>query len=145
MRSGSPSPSRAPFESCIEALDQSVSASARRGAQAARRLSKATRRSKGEESFPLHDSEDTLNAALLAVSQLSGIPVPDAMQLSSDPKTVYEWTLSSANSFGNECRGEGASMVREASAPRVPPEHAREALRLMTVLNAMLTKSGTGK
>lgn len=92
-----------------------------------------------------HDEEEALQAAIQAVVALCGETSrpPDWFNTNCSPASIYKWFVNRIIEYGEECRKEGMLFQADAETPRVPPEHAVEALQLMNTLRTML--SGTSQ
>tara|TARA_Y100000768_G_scaffold107564_1_gene78972 strand:+ start:14206 stop:14742 length:537 start_codon:yes stop_codon:yes gene_type:complete len=92
-----------------------------------------------------HDEEEALQAAIQAVVALCGESSrpPDWFNTNCSPASIYKWFVNRIIEYGEECRKEGIHFQADSEAPRVPPEHAMEALQLMNTLRTML--SGTSQ
>jgi len=87
-----------------------------------------------------HDEEEALKAAVEAVVALCGAHArpPEWFNTRCSPQSIYKWFVDRIVDYGEECRREGAMLQADVEAPRVPPEHAVAALRLMNRLHTML-------
>lgn len=137
MTDPAPASIDAGFESAVHAVDRAVRDQNKR----ARETELARRRKlrkPSADAFPFHASVDVLNAALSAVSALTGQPSP-SFDGKSDPRLVFEWVRQQVNDFGCRCREEGRQSERVDAEPRLAPDVALQALTLMTKLDNLLT------
>ena len=142
-----PAPAPAPDEAARDVVERTLLAADDRVKAAQRRIRKADaaaragrgRRPVGDSLF--HEPDDVLAAAVSAIVALVGpqSKPPAWMNITSSPRFVYRWVVEQLICFGDEMRAEGAALRADVEAPRCPPEHAVEALRLMQTLQALLT------
>lgn len=142
-----PRPASEPDGSAREVVEQTILAADERIKSAQRRIRKADataragrgRRPVGDTLF--HAPDDVFAAAVSAIVALVGPQArpPQWMSVSSSPRFVYRWVVEQLIVFGEEMRREGAALRADVEAPRCPPEHATEVLRLISTLNGILT------
>ena len=125
------------FETAVHAADCAVRDQNKRAREAELSRRRKLRKPKSDE-FPFHSSVDVLNAALSAVSALTGEPSP-SFDGKSDPRLVFEWVRRQVHDFGCLCREEGRESERVDAEPRLAPGVALKALTLMSKLDTLLT------
>lgn len=125
------------FEAAVHAADCAVRDQNKRARESELARRRKLRKPKADE-FPFHSSVDVLNAALSAVSALTGEPSP-SFDGKSDPRLVFEWVRRQVHDFGCRCREEGKESERVDAEPRLAPDVALQALTLMSKLDHLLT------
>ena len=125
------------FETLLESADLSVRAAVKRSRTAQAEAHRLLKKPKAGP-FPFHDAIDVPNAALEAITAVTGSDSP-SFNLESDPRRVFEWVRDVIIKYGHECREEGRGLERERATPRIQPETALEALHLMERLNTLLS------
>lgn len=125
------------FEAAVHATDRAIRDQNKRARESELARRRKLRKPKADE-FPFHSSVDVLNAALSAVSALTGEPSP-SFDGKSDPRLVFEWVRRQVYDFGCRCREEGKESERVDAEPRLSPDVALQALTLMTKLDNLLT------
>ena len=90
------------------------------------------------ESYPWSAPEDTLEAAVVAVSRATGRAAPP-LRLDSNPDEIYCWVANAILAFGAEQREEGREMERASIGLPFSRRNAERAFELMTTLNELLT------
>ena len=125
------------FESTLFEADQSIRFSHRRARHDQLHARKVLRKPR-QVSVVDQDPEHTLRYALTAVSAVAGTAAPE-FTLDSDARQIYMWVVKTLQSYGDECREEGARLERDGAEPRLPLSAATEALNLMSNLNELLS------
>jgi hypothetical protein len=92
-----------------------------------------------------HEPQEVFDAATEAVVALVGPQArpPRWLNLTASPRLVYRYFIEHIIAFGDEMRVEGAAIRADASAPRITPDQAGEAMRLMQQLNTLLAPRPT--
>jgi hypothetical protein len=137
MTEASPASTDDGFEAAVHAADRAIRDQNKRARESELARRRKLRKPKADD-FPFHSSVDVLNAALSAVSALTGEPSP-AFDGKSDPHLVFDWVRSQVHDFGCRCREEGRQSERVDAEPKLAPDVALQALTLMTKLDALLT------
>ena len=81
----------------------------------------ATRRIAQGDECPFHSPEDTFSALVDAVQSVTDVRADAAMNLTTNPRHVFEWALAALVKYGDEQRAAGyAEAARELERPLSP-------------------------
>jgi len=146
-----PEPEPEPDEASRQLVEAAILAADARVIVVQRRLrradiaARAGRRGAAVTDNLFHEPQEVFDAATEAVVALVGPQArpPRWLNLTSSPRLVYRYFIEHLIAFGDEMRMEGAAIRADASAPRITPGQAGEAMRLMQQLNTLLAPRPT--
>ena len=124
------------MERALEPLDQLFQSQRREIRKLRARLARH-RRPRDTAEFPMHSGEDTLAAAIRAVSTLTGRETDPPITLASDPRRVFAFVAESIAALIEEARDEGSALAQADAKRRITPS----ALPLVSELIAKLDES----
>ncbi len=94
-----------------------------------------------QEDFPFHEPADVLKAVVDGINAMTGGQLDVTVR--SNPRVAFAATVKELTRARGEHLAEGAKLDRFVAGPRLPREHADEALKLMKTLNSLLNEKPT--
>ena len=127
------------FESLVFGQDETMKRRCKREWISDARVKIKRKRARKEEA-PFHSPEASFDAVLGAVEAVTNTH-SDEVDERTAPVLTFKWVKDTLETFKHRQRDIGGKHERDATATRLPREHAGEALKLLRQLNELLESS----